>query len=475
MSLSTRELESVVGELQALCGGFVQKAHLTSPRSLYLELRQPGASHLLLVCAEPGRTRLHLAGDRPSAPEPPYAFQGLVRAELIGAQLEALELLPTDRVVSLRLRTREGGRRLVAELTGRHGNLFLLGEDDHLRGCAVPTPAGERALRPGQPYQPPTGLAPSRDEAPPRFSAAPGMSLSAQIDLAYSGRERTLAVTERRRLLEQGLKARRTKLARTLGKVEEDCARAGKAEEHRRRGELLKANLRRLERGMREIVLTEYSETGVAEVRVSLDPARSPHENLEREFHQYRRLLAGQVRARARLDQLAQELAALDARVLAVAAMTEDELLAQSVSGGPRAASPGPRRAGPRLPFREYLSPSGQRIRVGRGSQDNDALTFRHSKGNDLWLHARGVPGSHVVVPLGRDEDLKDETLRDAALLAAHFSDARGDAVEVAWTRVKYVRKQEAPGAVTYSQERAFHVRPDPARLALLEATLTAP
>ncbi len=473
MSLSTRELASVVGELQALCGGFVQKAHLTSPRSLYLELRQPGASHLLLVCAEPGRTRLHLAADRPPAPEPPYAFQGLVRAELIGAQLEALELLPTDRVVSLSLRTREGGRRLVAELTGRHGNLFLLGEDDRLRGCAVPTPTGDRALRPGQPYQPPAEPATPREETPPRFTA--GTSLSAQIDLAYAGRERALAVTERRRLLEQGLKARRTKLARTMGKVEEDCARAGRAEEHRRRGELLKANLGRLKRGMREIVLTEYSETCVAEVRVALDPARGPRENLDREFHQYRRLLAGQTRARARLQQLAQELAALDARIAAIAAMTEDELLAASVPGGPRQAGPGTRRSGPRLPFREYLSPSGQRIRVGRGAQDNDALTFRHSKGNDLWLHARGVPGSHVVVPLGRDEDLKDETLRDAALLAAHCSDARGDAVEVAWTRVKYVRKQEGPGAVTYSQERSFHVRPDPSRLALLEATLGTP
>ena len=79
-----------------------------------------------------------------------------------------------------------------------------------------------------------------------------------------------------------------------------------------------------------------------------------------------------------------------------------------------------------------------------------------------------------MVVPLGKDEPLKDETLRDAALLAAHFSQVHGeDVVEVAWTRVKYVHKTRGtPGAVTYSQEKSLSVRPDGERVArLLEST----
>lgn len=473
MSLTTREIEQVVGELGSLVGGFVQKIHVSEPRSVYLELRQPGASTLLLVCAEQGRTRLHVAQGRPVAPEPPFAFQGLLRAEILGCALESMAASIGDRLVLLRFRGKEGTRTLAAELTGRHGNLFLLGEDGRVRGSAVANLSERRDNRPGRPYIPPL---PAETEPPPPSRFTPGegpFPLSAQIETAYAERERRQIATERRQALRRSVEAPLKKLERTIAKVEGDVARAGKAEEHRRRGELLKANLGRLRRGQTEVTLTEYSETGVAEVTLPLDPARSPKENLDREFHQYRRLLAGQARARARLEALCAERDDLRRRLETMASLTDEELLSQGAAQpAARGRAPVPRReraAGPKRPYREHLSPSGQRIRVGRGARENDALTFRWSSGNDVWLHARGVGGAHVVIPLARDEQPKDETLRDAALLAAHHSEARGDAVEVTWTRVKHVRRQKgAPGAVVYSQDKTLLVRPDPERLAKL-------
>ena len=128
------------------------------------------------------------------------------------------------------------------------------------------------------------------------------------------------------------------------------------------------------------------------------------------------------------------------------------------------------RKAAARLPYRKFTSSSGAAILVGRSARDNDALTFRVARGNDLWLHVRGAQGSHVVVP-GAGEAPDSRTLADAALLAAHFSSARGaDGVEVAWTRCKYVRKPRdaAPGSVLISQEKALRVRLDEARMAEL-------
>ncbi|MGC4117552.1 MAG: NFACT family protein [Myxococcales bacterium] len=470
MSLSSREIELVVAELQPLSGGFVQKVAVTEPRSVYLEFRQPGASTLLLVCAEPGRTRLHVAQGRPASPEPPFAFQGLLRAELMGCALESIVATARDRVVRLTFRGKEGMRTLVAELTGRHGNLFLLTEGDVIRGAAAPNPSDQRDHRAGKPYVSPAVASAPSEERAPRFTPE---NLSAQIEAAYADREKRELATERRRAMERSLKAPLQKLERTIAKVEGDVERASQAELHRRRGELLKTALGRLKRGQKEITLTEYSETGVQELTIPLDPARSPKENLEREFHQYRRLLAGQARARARLAALCAERDALQRRLEDLAATSDAELLERSPSNAPEGA-PVPlarreRGAGPKRPFREHLSPSGQRIRVGRGAKENDALTFRWSKGNDVWLHARGVGGAHVVIPLGRDEQVKDETLRDAALLAAHHSESRGDAVEVTWTRVKYVRRQKgAAGAVIYSQDKTLLVRPDSERLARL-------
>jgi predicted ribosome quality control (RQC) complex YloA/Tae2 family protein len=118
------------------------------------------------------------------------------------------------------------------------------------------------------------------------------------------------------------------------------------------------------------------------------------------------------------------------------------------------------------------------RIWVGRNARDNDTLTFRFARGNDLWLHARGQTGSHVVVPGTGEAGPDGETLLDAAELAAHFSAARGEAfVEVASTRCKYVRKAKgaAPGAVTFSQERTIGLRHEPERLTRLLASEQRP
>ena len=98
----------------------------------------------------------------------------------------------------------------------------------------------------------------------------------------------------------------------------------------------------------------------------------------------------------------------------------------------------------------------------------NDQLTVRVAKGNDLWLHVRGRTGAHVVLQLPRGASPDQESLLDAAHLAAWFSDARGEAApEVVYTRAKHVRKVKgsAPGAVTYSQERALALRVEPARV----------
>jgi predicted ribosome quality control (RQC) complex YloA/Tae2 family protein len=111
---------------------------------------------------------------------------------------------------------------------------------------------------------------------------------------------------------------------------------------------------------------------------------------------------------------------------------------------------------------------AGVAILVGRGPEENDALTVRVARGNDLWLHARGLPGAHVVVRLEKGRAPDQETFLDAAHLAVHFSDARGaPQAEVAATRAKHVRKVKgaAPGAVTYSQEKVTMLRIEPGRV----------
>jgi predicted ribosome quality control (RQC) complex YloA/Tae2 family protein len=488
VSLTAEEIEAVVAELAPLAGARVDGVRVHAERALTLELFGPAGPARLLLSAEPDVTRVHAARARPPRAAPPSAFQQLLRRELPGVRLAALEAAPADRVVVLRLDGPRGAVRLVAELTGRHGNLFLVGADGVIRASAGRNLSRRRLLVPGEPYVAPAprpsaeaagaGAAPGRAA---RFAPVPGerFPLSAAIEDAYAAREEERLLAEARRRLREPLRAGVARAARALEKLAEEAARVPAAESDRRTGDLLKQNLGRVPRGAREVALTEWTEEGPREAMVALDPALSAQANMERYYHRYRRIAdsAARVAARAaevrhRAEALRALLAELDHAPLGALERLERD--ARRLGAGPRPA-PAPRRKRdePPPPYRSFRSLSGAPILVGKGAEENDALTVRVARGNDLWLHARGLPGAHVVVRIEKGRAPDQDTLLDAAHLAAHFSDARGaPQVEVVSTRAKYVRKVKgaAPGAVTYSQEKVLFLRVEPGRVERLLA-----
>jgi predicted ribosome quality control (RQC) complex YloA/Tae2 family protein len=123
-------------------------------------------------------------------------------------------------------------------------------------------------------------------------------------------------------------------------------------------------------------------------------------------------------------------------------------------------------------PFRRFTSSDGLEIYVGRNARENDELTFGLAKSDDLWLHARGAPGSHVVVRLEKGNEPPPETIRDAAMLALLYSDLKKSGKgEVTYTRRKWVKKAkgQAPGAVLVTQEKSLHVSLEKKRLDALK------
>jgi predicted ribosome quality control (RQC) complex YloA/Tae2 family protein len=127
-------------------------------------------------------------------------------------------------------------------------------------------------------------------------------------------------------------------------------------------------------------------------------------------------------------------------------------------------------------PFRRFTSADGLPIFVGRNAKENDELTFGLAKSDDLWLHARGTPGSHVVVRLEKGADPPIETLRDAATLALLYSDLKKSGKgDVIYTRRKWVKKAkgQAPGAVSVTQEKSLYVSLDKKRLDAIKARST--
>jgi predicted ribosome quality control (RQC) complex YloA/Tae2 family protein len=476
VSLGAREIADVVAELAPLAGARVAEVRVHAERALTLELHGRDGGAILLLSAEADVTRVHAARARPPQPDEPLAFQGLLRRELAGARVARIAALPGDRVVAVELERPQGPVSLVAELTGRHGNLFLVGADGTVRASAARSLSTRRRLAPGAPYEAPAPRPAGAGEPPARFAPVPGADfpLSAAIEAHYAGVEEARRLAEARRRLREPVRAGLARAGRALGKLAEEAARVPAAEGDRRAADLLKANLRAVPRGAREVTLTEWTAEGPREVTVALDPALAPRANMERYYRRYRRIAESAARVEARAAEvrardaaLRDLLAAVDAAPLAGLPRLEKE--ARRLGAGPRlAAAPRRKRDAPLPPYRAFRSLARVALLVGRGAEENDRLRTRHARGNDLWLHARGLPGAHVVVRLGKAAGPDQETLLDAAHLAAHFSDARGEPqVDVAYTRVKHVHRAKGagPGAVTYSQEKVLLLRIEPGRI----------
>ncbi|HLL81949.1 MAG TPA: NFACT RNA binding domain-containing protein, partial [Longimicrobium sp.] len=459
---------------------FVQKAWVPQPKLCFLDLRQVGRSVLLCLSAQPELARLSVVDERfPSPPEPP-AFQRWLRQEVVGAKLTAVRVLAKERL--LRLELEKGGepRALVLELRGSSGHLVLLGREDRVLAGAEHVP-GRADLRPGGSYTPPPGeLSPEALALPSRLAprGEHPFPFAQAAEALYGERDKGKRADEIRRRLVSPVKAKVARLQRTVEKVRAEAHRTEAAEEHKRVGELLAQNAYRLTRGQRSVRLTEYTDEGPREVEVPLDPKRSPKEEVEWHFNRYRRLLRGSEAAGKRLLQLEEELAHARAQLQRLQQATGEELLSRD--DAPDISRPAPKAAQPvARPYKEYASAKGERIFVGKSSEGNDELTFHIARPYDLWLHARGVPGSHVVVPLARDAVLPQELLLDAAHLALHNSLLKGEPRgEVIYTYARFVRKMKGggPGQVVYTREKGFLVRMEPERLKrLLESRDAVP
>ena len=248
-----------------------------------------------------------------------------------------------------------------------------------------------------------------------------------------------------------------------VGSIEREMRSAADPEDSREAANLLLSRLREVERGASQATLTDFDGTVVT---LSLDPSLSPHENAEvlykeaaRQERAIKRLPPLLDRAKSRVEELSLLENRLEAGELSP---KEVEALLPAGTGRDRG---GAKEKDLRLPYKRFKSSGGLEIRVGKGSGDNDALTFRHARPEDVWLHARDSAGAHVVLRWSNKEPPPARDLKEAAVLAALNSRARGaGVVPVDWTRKKHVRKRRgaSPGTVFPDRTKTLFVEPDP-------------
>ncbi|MET0339808.1 MAG: NFACT RNA binding domain-containing protein [Polyangiales bacterium] len=454
-----------------LDGMRVQRVDGPSPGLFALTLFHRGDKLTLLLMLGPSPRGVGAVRERPHG-DAASAFVRRLRTLVEGARVRGLHWLRADeaseraQALALDFARGEQLQRLVVDFDPRSPNLYIVRDDHTLAGASDERGRRERFAK-DAPYTPRSGggIVPL-DSADALFAA--GESLLANHARKSDDSARTRVQSQTRALLKRA--------ERKAEAIRGDLARAGTAPTLRREAELLLCNLSAISRGASSARL--YDETTEPAVwrDIALDPAVDAARNAELRFERARKLDRGVAIAESRLRDAEAEVARLrellarteneDADAVTASAQALGVALPDKPAGRPKPQQ--------RTPYRTFFSADGARILVGKGGADNDTLTLTVARPHDHWLHVRGTPGAHVVVPLTRGAQIAQELLLDAAHLAAHFSKIRGEpAAEIAHTARRFVRKLKgsAPGSVQVDRERVFVLRIEATRLQRLLAS----
>lgn len=269
---------------------------------------------------------------------------------------------------------------------------------------------------------------------------------------------------ERRAGLITAVRASLSKVMRTEADLRKGLEEAAQSESARQRGELLLAYASQIPPGSSQATVPGYDGKPLL---IPLDPTLTPIENARKLFQRYTKIRKARPALEQRLRAAADDREYLES-VLTMAdqATSQDdleELTRELAEEGYLRRRPRTARRAPAPKSRSYPLDGGATVVVGRTNQDNDRVTFKVARPDDLWFHARGVPGAHVVLRGGGGRPTAEEIER-AASIAAWFSKARGSgAVPVDYTARRHVRKPKGsrPGYVVYEREHTVHVRPE--------------
>ena len=291
------------------------------------------------------------------------------------------------------------------------------------------------------------------------------ISFSSLLDTFYIRKDREEIRRRRSREILRTVKSAYERLERKISLQRKELLETAGREEIRQHAELITANIYRLKKGQSELKCENYFEESCPEIRIKLDPLKTPQQNAAALYRDFSRkkaaeehltvLIAEGEKQRAYLETVLDEIErAENERDLGE---IRRELIETGYIKKPHTTKSN--RIKPQAPLR-FLSSDGYEILVGRSNIQNDDLTFHFAKRSDVWLHAQKIHGSHVIL---RTDDLKPTkiSLQEAALLAAYYSQGReAGKITIDYTQVRHVKKPSGalPGAVIYTDYSSIQI-----------------
>lgn len=251
--------------------------------------------------------------------------------------------------------------------------------------------------------------------------------------------------------------------------LDSELSQAQKAEKYKIYGDLIMSNLYQIEKGVEKVSLMNYFSEDAEYVDIPMDSQLAPTANAQRYYKLYNKSKSAMISIDHQIHENKQEIQYLEAQADNLEKCTEEleineirqELTEQGYIKRKKEGKGKHKAAAPSKPM-QFASSSGFEIYVGKNNLQNDYLTIKFAGPNDIWLHTKEIPGSHVIIKTG-GKPLDDETLAEAANLAAFYSKAKNSTkVPVDYTPRRNVRKPNGskPGMVIYENNKTVYIDP---------------
>lgn len=472
MSLNQKEFLLIIEELQKLIvPSRIEKISEIENHLFIFKLYSQEKVNLL-ISLKPKDLRLHLTLFKNKAKDSPIAFVSFLRKYIQDGKIINIELLNKDRIVKFEIFKEKEVFYLIFEFFEKQMNALVLNSGYEVIYHLNPL---REDLKLSEPYQLPDA---SNFQIKHMIPEDPKLLYNQVIDNYFEKNKNEQDFLLKKNDLQSFLKKESknsTKVVANLSRQLEECSNWN---EWLEKGELLKAHMHLIKKGMESITLSNYFQDPITELEISLNPTKDPITNIEQYFKKSKKLKNGvqyvseklkpAIEQKEKIEELFKEFQNIENK-------TDFEEFIDKYNISPiikrflnKKENKKNHIVKTSLPYQIFTSQSGKNIYVGKSSRDNDYLTFKVAKGNDLWLHTMDYPGSHIVVPLNKNEEADQETLLDAALLALNYSKAKKhNEATVMYTKKKFISKlkQAKPGQVQVSEYKTVLIELDQNRL----------
>lgn len=292
-------------------------------------------------------------------------------------------------------------------------------------------------------------------------------SLSELLDRFYFGKAERDRVKQQAADLERFVVNEKKKNENKLKKLKRTLEESQNAHKYQLYGELLTANIYAIKKGDKEATVINYYDEEGGEITIPLKTNKTPSENAQAYFTKYQKAKNAVEAVNEQIERTHEEIVYFDELIQQLSSASPkdlEEIREELVEGKylrPKQKRNAKKKKPSAIQLEAYESSQGVPILVGKNNKQNEYLTTKAAARDDIWLHTKDIPGSHVVI---RHKAPDEQTLLEAAQIAAYFSKAKeSSSVPVDYTKIRHVKKPNGakPGFVTYDQQQTLFVTPD--------------